>query len=170
MKSKDVDKSKLNLLIDGVLLILLAAMSGIGGLIKFVLVPGYIRNQIYSNHVKLSFWGLDRQDWGRIHLLIGIIFIVLIIVHIILHWRMLGCLFRKWIDNKAWRVIIASLMAVLTVVLLLGFLLVHPKVVSFINGNHGRTSMSVAGDILPFDCSLPAVKPTDLLMQTPDFQ
>jgi hypothetical protein len=167
MKSKDVDKSILNLLIDGILLILLAAMSGIGGLIKFVLVPGYVRNQIYSNHVKLSFLGLDRQDWGRIHLLIGILFIVLIIVHIILHWRMLGCLFRKWINNKVWRVIIASFVAVVTVVLLLGFLLVHPKVVPF-SGNHGRTSMSVNGNASYSDCSLSAVASEYLLIQTPN--
>ncbi|MGQ1948493.1 DUF4405 domain-containing protein [Geofilum sp. OHC36d9] len=168
MKTKEVDKSILNLVIDGVLLILLAAMSGIGGLIKFILVPGCVRNQMYSNHVKLSFMGLDRQDWGRIHLLIGIIFIVLMVVHIVLHWRMLGCLFRKWIDNKVWRVIIASFVAIVTVVLLLGFLLVHPKVVP-LNGNHGRVSIRVNGDTPYSECSLSTVKPTDLLIQTPVF-
>jgi hypothetical protein len=57
-------KSKLNLIIDALLLVCMAAITGIGLLMKNVLVPGYKRWDIYGRNVELYFWGLDRHQWG----------------------------------------------------------------------------------------------------------
>jgi len=85
-------KAKLNLVIDALLLLCIAAIAGIGLLIKYVLVPGYRRWQIYGRNVNLSFWGLDRHQWGTIHLVIGCVFLALLVLHIILHWEIIvGC-------------------------------------------------------------------------------
>ena len=56
-----MEKSKLNLIIDGLLLLCITVIVGIGFLIKYVLVPGYQRWQIYNRNVDLFFWGLDRH-------------------------------------------------------------------------------------------------------------
>ena len=57
-------KSKLNLIIDVFMLLCMAAIAGIGFLIKYVLVPGFRRWEIYDRNVDLSFWGMDRYEWG----------------------------------------------------------------------------------------------------------
>jgi len=44
-----IKKSKLNLIIDALLSLCLAAIAGIGFLIKYILVPGYQRREIYAN-------------------------------------------------------------------------------------------------------------------------
>jgi hypothetical protein len=41
-------RAKLNLIIDALLLLCLAAIAGIGFLIKYVLVPGHLRWEIYG--------------------------------------------------------------------------------------------------------------------------
>ena len=68
-------KSTLNLIIDALLLVCMAAIAGIGLLMKNVLVPGYKRWDIYGRNVELYFWGLDRHQWGTIHFVIALVFI-----------------------------------------------------------------------------------------------
>jgi hypothetical protein len=46
-------KAKLNLVIDALLLLCMAAMAGIGLLMKYVLVPGFKRWEIYGRNVEL---------------------------------------------------------------------------------------------------------------------
>ncbi len=46
-------KSKLNLIIDALLLLCIAAIGGIGFLMKYVLVPGSQRWEIYNRNVDL---------------------------------------------------------------------------------------------------------------------
>ncbi len=50
-----MEKSKLNLIIDGLLLLCIAAIVGIGLLIKYVLVPEYLRWGIYGRNVEMFF-------------------------------------------------------------------------------------------------------------------
>jgi hypothetical protein len=75
------NKSKINLAIDAVMLILLTMMAGLGFLIKYVLVPGFKRNTLYGSDVELYFWGLDRHQWGSIHLYLGFVFLFLVLLY-----------------------------------------------------------------------------------------
>ena len=34
-----------------------------------------------------EFWGLEKQQWASFHTYIGLIFIILMIIHIALHWQ-----------------------------------------------------------------------------------
>jgi len=81
------------LILDGLMAIQLSAMVGIGLLMKFVLVPGQERNVLYGRGAALYVLGLDRHEWGTIHLWIGVSFLALLVLHIGLHWnRILGLL------------------------------------------------------------------------------
>ena len=81
------------LILDGFMAIQLSAMVGIGLLMKFVLVPGQERNVLYGRGTALYVLGLDRHEWGTIHLGIGVSFLALLVLHIGLHWnRILGLL------------------------------------------------------------------------------
>ena len=115
------NRTKVNFYIDLAMLIVFAALIGIGILIKFVLIPGQERWILYGQNMELTFLGLNRHEWGTIHLIIGILLFVLLILHIIFHWNMIKCMFRNCIKSKALR----TATVVVTLVLFAG-LIVFP--------------------------------------------
>jgi hypothetical protein len=123
-----MEKSKLNLIIDGLLSLCIAAIVGIGLLIKYVLVPGSRRWEIYNRNVELFFCGIDRHQWGTIHLVIGIVFLALLILHVVLHWSMIIGIYRKLIPNRFARWVTAFVLIFLTILLLFFPYFVKPEV------------------------------------------
>lgn len=93
-------KSNLLLLIDVLMFLFLALMSGLGLMIKYVLVPGSKRWDIYGRNVDLTFLGMDRHQWGTVHLICAIFFIALLTLHIILHWKCLVAYVCKIVNTK----------------------------------------------------------------------
>lgn len=129
------NKTKLNLLIDAIMLVLLMAIAGLGFLIKYILIPGYKRNLVYKNDVELYFMGLSRHEWGSIHLYLSFIFLALMILHIILHWKMITCIFKQMITGRVLRIIITVFTGFLAVFFALAPLFVKPEIVPF-QGKH----------------------------------
>lgn len=121
-------KSKLNLIIDALLLLCIAAIAGIGFLIKYVLVPGFQRWEIYNRNVDLSYWGIDRHEWGSIHFTIALTFLVLLIIHIVLHWPVIINIYCKLIPNSLVRRVIAVIIICLVILLVIFPLFVEPEV------------------------------------------
>lgn len=121
-------KSKLNLLIEALLLLCLAGIAGIGILIKHVLVPGFQRLEIYGRNVDLFFLGLNRHEWGTIHYAVGWTFLALMVLHIVLHWTAIVGICRRLIPNRQARWIAAAALLALTVFLVIFSALVKPEV------------------------------------------
>ena len=128
MKASIMKKMKLNLIIDALLLLCIAAIAGIGFLIKYVLVPGYQRWEIYGRNVELFFWGLNRHQWGTIHLIIGIVLLVLLVLHTVFHWPMIVGIYRALIPNRFARWITALVLIFLTILLFAFAYIVKPEV------------------------------------------
>ena len=99
------NRTKINFYIDLSMLIVFAALIGVGFLIKFVLIPGQERWILYGKNLELTFLGLNRHEWGTIHLFTGILFFVLFVLHIIFHWNMIKCMFRNCIKPKVLRTV-----------------------------------------------------------------
>ncbi len=125
------NKSKINLVIDAVMLVLLMAIAGLGFLIKYVLVPGFKRNALYTSDVELYFMELTRHEWGSIHLWLSFVFLALIILHIIMHWKMITCIFKQMITGRASRAVIAVFIVIVTVFFALTPFYVKPQVTPF---------------------------------------
>ena len=121
-------KSKINLVIDALLLVCMAAIAGIGLLMRNVLVPGYQRWEIYGSNVELYFWGLDRHQWGTIHFIIALVLLGLVILHIVLHWTIILGIYRKLIPSVRARWITAIILLVLTMTLAFFSYAVRPDV------------------------------------------
>lgn len=121
-------KSKLNLIIDALMLLCIAAIAGIGLLIKYVLVPGFKRWEIYNQNVDLSYWGMDRHEWGSIHFIIALTFLVLLIIHIVLHWPVIINIYCELIPNSFVRRVIAVIIICLVILLVIFPLFVEPEV------------------------------------------
>ena len=130
MKKHWFDQSKLNLIIDIILLLLLTPMAGVGLMIKYVLLPGTERNEHYGSDVDLEFLGLTRHEWGSVHLIISIIFLVLLLVHIILHWKMIICLFGRMVPHKPLRIVLATAIIGAGVLLIAFPLFVKPEIIT----------------------------------------
>lgn len=124
-------KSKVNLIIDAIMLILLMIVAGLGLLIKYVLVPGFKRQILYDDNVELYYMGLTRHEWGSIHLWLSLIFIALMLIHIILHWKMILCIFKQMVSKKASRVVIAIIIAIISLFFALAPFFISPEVIPF---------------------------------------
>ncbi|MBN2348414.1 MAG: DUF4405 domain-containing protein [Bacteroidales bacterium] len=125
------NKTKLNLLIDTIMLVLLMAIAGLGVLIKYVLIPGYERNALYQGDVELYFIGHTRHEWGSIHLWLSCVFLFLIILHIILHWKMITCIFKQMITGRTSRAIIVFFTGIVAIFFALAPFFVKPEVIPF---------------------------------------
>lgn len=136
------DKTKINFIIDVIMLINIMAIAGLGLLIKYTLVPGYKRNEIYGRDVDLYFMGLDRHEWGAVHLILSFIFICLLILHIVLHWKTIICLFEKYIERKAIRYYTVSILVVFTSVFVLFSFIIKPEIVELKNNENRYHSNS----------------------------
>ena len=123
-----MDKGKLNFLIDAWMFLCMAAIAGIGFLIKYVLIPGKEAWAVYGKKVELSWIGLDRHAWGTVHLYLAFLLLGLLFLHIILHWQMIIGLFHRCILAANLRSEVAILFIILCASLLFFPFFIQPEV------------------------------------------
>lgn len=133
-----MNKAKLNFFIDALMFLGIMAIAGLGFLMKYVLLPGRESTVKYGRRVELSFLGLDRHDWGAIHLYLGFFLLVLLALHIVLHWHMIPGLFARMIANARARWKIALVYAVVAAIFLLFPFFITPKVQDAVGGQGQR--------------------------------
>ena len=100
-------KTKINLIIDALMFLCMSAIAGIGFLIKYTLIPGQERWIVYGDNVELYLFGMNRHEWGSIHLIIGYVLLALLILHIVLHWKLIVCVYDKIFKRKQIRNLIS---------------------------------------------------------------
>ena len=103
-------REKINLIVDLLLTLALGIIAGIGFLIKYTLPPGRDRILKYGENKDLVFLGLDRHQWGSIHLVVAFVMLGLLVLHILLHWKTILCLVRKaipqaWLRRSLWLIV-----------------------------------------------------------------
>jgi len=82
-----MNRAKWNYLIDVFLFVLMASVVFIGILLGFVTAEGPV-----ADHTQKYFLGLHRHQWGDIHLWLSIALVVLVVIHVVLHWNWIkGC-------------------------------------------------------------------------------
>jgi len=128
MESIFKDKSKRNLSIDIIMLLLMMPIAGIGLLIKYVLIPGMQRNSTFGNNVDLEFLGMTRHQWGTIHLILGIVFLSFLALHIILHWKMIVGIFQRMVPGKTLQLVCTFVLIALSLTMITFPLIVEPKI------------------------------------------
>ena len=133
-------KPKINFIIDALMFLLMAAMGGIGFLMKYTLIPGSERWKVYEKNVELYLFGMDRHEWGTVHLVLGFVFFGLLLLHIILHWKVIVIYFRLLISGSRVRILIGSVFAVISIGLLL-FAFFVPFEVALLRQGEGHQRM-----------------------------
>jgi len=90
-------RSSLNFIVDLVSFIDLLCLAFTGFIIKFILPPGTggrgreLHGGGGGEQIK-ELWSMTRHEWGDIHFYLAVAFVILMVVHIILHWG--------WIKNQ----------------------------------------------------------------------
>lgn len=123
-----MNKSKLNFFVDALMFLVMMALAGLGLLIKYVLIPGREAWAKYGRKMELTWLELDRHAWGEVHLYLAFLLLGLLVLHIILHWKMILGLLARFISQPAPRLGVASVFLVVSMALLALPLLVTPEV------------------------------------------
>ena len=133
-----MNKAKLNFVINALMFLCMTAIAGLGFLMKYVLLPGRESTIKYGRRVELALFGLDRHDWGAIHLYLGFLLLTLLVLHILLHWNMIPGLFAKLVVSARGRWKLALVYTALAAALLLFPFLISPEVKDAGAGRGGR--------------------------------
>lgn len=120
--------------------LVMMAVAGIGFLMKYVLVPGFKRNQIYGKDVELYFLGIDRHQWGSIHLILSFALLLLLFLHIVLHWRMICAIAIRMIPGKTIRACVITIFAIAAFFFGIGPLFISPEIGPGVSHGHQRAS------------------------------
>ena len=89
-----MDKSKLNYVVDALMTVSFI-VTAITSLIIFFFLPSGVRQGRYQELL-----GVTKFVWTGIHNWAGILFIVLVIVHFVLHWNWVVCMTKKFFKKK----------------------------------------------------------------------
>ncbi len=135
---KRLNRSQINFIIDIILMVVMMLAAGVGLLIKYVLLPGFQCNIKYGRDVDLAFWGLDRHQWGTVHLIISLVLVALVALHIVLHWRQIKCLYKNLVRDHQKRIVLAFGLLLVCAVLAIGPLFIKPQVVASVGHGTGR--------------------------------
>jgi len=93
-------RTTLNFIIDLVAFFDLLGLAFTGFIMKYILPPGtsgrgrQLHDGRGSEHIK-ELWSMTRHEWGDIHFYLAVIFAVLMVVHIILHWGWIKAYFKS---------------------------------------------------------------------------
>uniref|UniRef100_A0A7C5ES39 DUF4405 domain-containing protein n=1 Tax=Desulfobacca acetoxidans TaxID=60893 RepID=A0A7C5ES39_9BACT len=157
-----------NLVIAGLMFLSLMAQTGLGLLMKYVLVPGREVWLKYGGRVELTWLGWNRHDWGAVHFYLGWLFLALLVAHLVLNWQMLLALYEKWLPQAGARKLVAAAFGLTALILVYFPALVTPEMREFPGGRGRRLGemenlpperVSTPGDITGKDIS--ASKPPE---------
>ncbi len=89
-------RSTLNFVIDLLGFVVLLGLACTGFIIRYILPPGTggrgqaLHGGQGGGHIE-QLWSMTRHEWGDIHFYLAVLFVILMTVHVILHWN--------WVKN-----------------------------------------------------------------------
>ncbi len=122
-----IKKWQLNFIIDIVLFIVLALLIGLGFLIKYVLLSGVQSYEVYGSNYTFTWLGLTRHQWGTIHLFLGLAFFVLIILHIVLHWKAIKTMLCCLVPTRQARIMLIIIIVAISLLCAMFWVAVQPQ-------------------------------------------
>ena len=141
------NKSIANFVIETLMFICIVTIAGLGFLMKYILIPGEERWAVYGRNVDLSFLGMDRHEWGIIHLTIGFVLLGLLILHIVFHWKVILSMYRGLVSCQKTRKMIAKVFIIISAALILFPFVINIKIQELERGE-GRRAIEHGEEII----------------------
>ena len=139
--AKANQKSILNFSINAAMTLCMSAIIGIGFLIKYTLISGQDRWEIYGPKVKLYLLGMDRHQWGQLHLILGFVLLGLLVIHTILHWKVITNVYRKIIKEPLTKKAVALVFLMICALLISIPFFVEPDIETIKKGNGRQVTL-----------------------------
>ena len=101
-------RSSVNFIIDAISFLNLLCLAYTGFIIKFILPPGtggrgrLAHEGLGREHIK-ELWSISRHEWGDVHFYLAVAFVILMVVHIILHWTWIKCHVKSLFGGGRWQ-------------------------------------------------------------------
>ena len=124
---KPVNRLKVNIIIDILMFVVMIALAVIGFFIRYVLLSGEERWERFGENLDMTLFGLDRHEWGFIHLILGISLSVLLVLHIVFHWKQIVCMIQRLFPKIRIRVAFVSFLVLLSILLLSSLFFLQPE-------------------------------------------
>src|SRR6056297_2617251 len=126
-KMKPVNRLKVNIIIDILMFVVMIALAVIGFFIRYVLLSGEERWERFGENLDMTLFGLDRHELGFIHLILGISLSVLLVLHIVFHWKQIVCMIQRLFPKIRIRVAFVSFLVLLSILLLSSLFFLQPE-------------------------------------------
>jgi len=139
-------KNTLNYLVDSIMFILMLSIVGVGFLMKYVLISGQERWIEFGRNVELTFMGMERHAWGKIHLILGLILVAFLTLHLILHWGSITRFVRKIFINRFVRISVTSVFLAISLLLVIFPFFIRINIIEVESG-YGRLYQGNSGRI-----------------------
>lgn len=97
----------------------------------------------FGRNVDLYYLGLDRNEWGTIHLILGFIMLGLLVLHVVLHWKSIHMLFHCLVNRKLWQVSSILIFSLISLLLLVFPFVIHIEVKEGTAGTHVHNHASL---------------------------
>jgi len=101
-----MSRSPLKFILDLVSVLNLSGLIFTGFIMKYVLPPGTggLGRVLHGGsgrgiHIK-ELWSMTRHEWGSIHFYLAVVFVVLMIIHVILHWAWIKCYVKSFFSRQ----------------------------------------------------------------------
>ncbi len=93
-------RNSLNFIVAVAAFLNLLCLAFVGFIMKFILPPGTggLGRQLHSGRGRepiKELWSMTRHEWGGIHFYLAVLFVILMVVHIILHWGWIKSYFKS---------------------------------------------------------------------------
>ncbi|MDX5375607.1 MAG: DUF4405 domain-containing protein [Gammaproteobacteria bacterium] len=103
-------KPRINFLVDLAAFAAFVFMAATGVLLVYTLPPGSGR--------WATVWGLSRHQWGDVHLWLAVIFLAIVALHVVLHWRWLASMMKGGAHQApGWRLVLGVVSLLLIIAL-----------------------------------------------------
>ena len=122
------NKPKIKLVVDVLMFICMAALGGLGFLMKYVLLSGQEAQAVYGAKVDIYFLGVDKHERGTIHLIIAFVLLGLLLLHIILNWKPIVSMYQRLIGGQRVRKIVTAVFIIVSALLIAFPFMVTPQV------------------------------------------
>lgn len=130
-----------NFILNATMTLCMSAIISIGFLIKYTLLSGQDRKEVYGQNVELYFLNMDRHQWGAIHLYLSFVFISLLVIHVFLHWKVVTAVYQKIIKVQLTKRIIALSFGIICAVLVIVPFFINPKVEPIAKGKGHQVTL-----------------------------
>ena len=130
-----------NFILNATMTLCMSAIIGIGFLIKYTLLSGQDRKEVYGQNVELYFLDMDRHQWGMIHLILGFVLFGLLIVHVFLHWKIVVAVYQKIVKEKWTKRLLAIGFAIICALLILVPFFVKPEIETIKRGKGRQVTL-----------------------------